>query len=102
MTKKNSQPATVDEVENIVTTAMQSVVEGIDNVLKNMATKNNIKNMATKDDIKMLDGKIEDVKLEIRFMKDDVKGLTEELAMTPSRHDFKELKEQVRKIYLSN
>jgi len=93
MTKKNSQPATVDDVEKIVTTAMQSVVEGINNVLKNMATK---------DDIKILDEKIEDVKLEIRFMKDDIKGLTEELAMTPSRNEFRELKEQVRKIYLSN
>lgn len=97
MTKNSSPTATVRDVERIVTSAMQSIVEGIDNVLKNMATKDDLK--ATEE---KLDARITGLEIEVRGVKDDIKGLTEELAMTPSRRDFKELKEQVGKIYLSN
>jgi len=98
MTKqKKTEYATKEYVDKTVAELGGTLVEDINIIIKNMATKDGLQ--AVKKELKE---DIDDVKLEIRFMKDDVKGLTEELAMTPSRNEFRELKEQVRKIYLSN
>ena len=95
--QKKVEYATKEYVDKTVSDLGGTLVDGINTIIKNMATKDDLQ--AVKKELKE---DIDGVKLEIRFMKDDIKGLTEELAMTPSRHEFKELKEQVRKIYLSN
>ena len=81
---------TKDDVKKITTEivgeAVDAVLDGMNEISKNMATKEELKE--TKEELKR----------EIAWVRDDIKGLTEEFAMTPTRKEFEELKTQVAEI----
>jgi len=87
---------TIVDPNGIVTTqilgeAVDILLKGMDNILeeqkKIFATKEDLKQFATKDDLNR----------EISWVRDDIKGLTAELADTISKKEFNKLKAKVDK-----
>ncbi|MFV1917626.1 MAG: hypothetical protein ACC618_04075 [Patescibacteria group bacterium] len=85
MARDNSKPASKNDVKEIVIDASPTVLEGVDRLLKNYATKKDLKKFSTKEDLKR----------EILYVRDDIKGLKADLSDTPSRKQFEELKRRV-------
>lgn len=70
--------------------AVDAILQGMDNMFKNVATKEDLKKLATKEDLNEL-------KNEVSYIKDDIKGLTADLSDTPSRKEFNRLEDKVDK-----
>lgn len=85
MAKDNSRPASKKDVKEIVIDASHAVLEGVDRLLKNYATKKDLKKFATKEDLKR----------ETSYVRNDIKGLKADLSDTPSRKQFEHLKRKV-------
>lgn len=84
MASASSKPVTKKDVEEVVIDASHAILTGVSLLLKKFARKDDQK-LATKKDLKR----------EISFVRDDVKGLKGELSNTPSRKQFEELKRRV-------
>src|SRR3989344_1117064 len=69
--------------------AVDGIMGGMDRIIVEMRTgfKYLMKNMATKEDLKR----------EIGWLKDDVNGLTADLANTPTQDEFNKLRRKVDK-----
>ena len=75
--------------------AVDTLLMGMGNMLeeqkKIFATKEDLKKFATLDDLKR----------EVGWLKDDIKGLTSDLADVPTRKEFNEVKVKVEKFLAS-
>lgn len=80
--------------------AIDSVLQGIDNIVENMATKTDLKKVEARLEEK-IDNGVNTLSTEISFIKDDIKGFHAELSNTVSRKEFEELKERVDEIVLN-
>jgi len=81
----------------ILDDAVDTILKGMDGMFKE-ERKFNTQTFATKEDLK--DTK-EELKTEISWVKDDIKGLTADLSVVPSKREFNELKVKVDK-YLAS
>jgi hypothetical protein len=70
--------------------AVDTILKGMDNMFKG-ERKFNVQTFASKEDLKR----------EVSWLKDDIKGLTADLSNVPSRNDFNQLKGKVDK-YLAS
>jgi hypothetical protein len=86
MIKKNSKSVTTE----VLNEAVETIIQGVDNLFKE-ERKFNVQTFATKEDLKR----------EVLWVKNDIKGLTEELSSSPSRQEFAKLKGKVDK-YLAS
>ncbi|KKQ92365.1 MAG: hypothetical protein UU16_C0003G0007 [Candidatus Woesebacteria bacterium GW2011_GWA2_40_7] len=90
MTVKNASPATKEDVEKIVTKVSigfsEAILEGVQKMFDEQ-NKVNTQTFATKEDLKR----------EISWLKDDIKGLTADLSDTASKKEFNSLKSKVDK-----
>lgn len=82
--------------------AVDTLLQGMDNMLeeqkKIFVTKEDLRGV--RDEMKLLATK-EDLKREVSWLKDDIRGLTADLSGVPSKKEFNKLKEKVDK-YLSS
>lgn len=85
MASASSKPVTKKDVEGVIIDASHTILTGVSLLLKNFARKDDLEKLATKDDLKR----------EISFVRDDIKGLKGDLSNTPSRKQFEELKRKV-------
>ena len=97
ITKKDleeSNKSLADKIANNFTKRMSemsdAILAGMDKMFRE-ERKFNQKTFATKDDLKR----------EVSWLRDDIKGLEAELSDKPSREQFKELKSKVD-VYLTN
>ena len=69
--------------------AVDGIMEGMDRIIKEtrVGFKYVMENVATKEDLKR----------EVGWLKDDIKGLTADLADTPTREEFNKLQVKVDK-----
>jgi len=69
--------------------AVDGIMEGMDRIIKEtrMGFKYVMENVATKKDLKR----------EVGWLKDDIKGLTADLSDTPTRKEFNKLQDRVDK-----
>ena len=85
MTKRDPKAFATNE---IIDDAVDTLLKGIDNMLveqkKIFATKEDLKNV--REDMKSLATK-EDLKREVGWLKDDIKGLTADLSGLPTKVD---------------
>jgi hypothetical protein len=90
MADDNSKPATRGDVRKIVSEividATHKILEGVERLLENHATK---------DDLSRVERKIDKLEVEVRHVKDVTEGLKADLSVTPSRGEFEELKARV-------
>ncbi|MCX6705094.1 MAG: hypothetical protein NT162_02035 [Candidatus Woesebacteria bacterium] len=87
MTKKDPKAFATNEV---IDEAVDSILKGMDNMFKE-ERKFNVQTFATKEDLKR----------EVSWVKDDIKGLTADLSGIPTRKEFNEVKTKVDK-YLAS
>lgn len=87
MTKKDPKAFATNEV---IDEAVDSILKGMDNMFKE-ERKFNVQTFATKDDLKR----------EVGWLKDDIKGLTADLTDVPTRKEFNEVKTKVDKFLTS-
>ncbi len=79
--------------------AVDTILKGMDGMFKE-ERKFNFQTFATKEDLKELATK-DELKTEISWLRDDVKGLTADISVIPSKREFNELKGKVDK-YLTS
>ena len=72
--------------------AIGTVVKGMDNLFKRL-----VKEM--RDGLKQTNSRFDKLEVEVRGVKDDVRGVTAELSDTPSREQFEKLKAKVDKYH---
>jgi hypothetical protein len=98
MTKNDPKAFVTNGVlTEILDEAVDTILKGMDNMFKE-ERKYNSQTFATKEDLKSTK---EELKTEISWVKDDIKGLTADLADTPSKNEFNQLKGRVDK-YLTS
>ena len=83
-------PVTNQVFNKTLNEAVDVILDGMDNMFK-AERKFNIETFATKEDLSR----------EISWVKNDIKGLTEELSGTPSKKEFNQLKLKVDKYLVS-
>lgn len=99
MSKKDPKAFVTNEVlDETLGEAVETILKGMDTMFKE-ERKYNSQTFATKEDLKEFATKGE-LKAEISWIRDDIKGLTGELSKTVSKKDFNQLKSKVDK-YLS-
>lgn len=100
MTKKDPKGFVTNEVlTETLDEAVDTILKGMDNMFKE-ERKFNFGTFATKEDLKNFATK-EDLKREISWVRDDIKGLTADLADTISKKEFNQLKGKVDKYMAS-
>jgi hypothetical protein len=98
MTKKDPKAFITNEVltENL-DEAVDIILKGMDNMFKE-ERKFNSQTFTSKEDLKNTK---EELKTEISWVKDDIKGLNADLADAPSKNEFNQLKGRVDKYITS-
>ncbi len=91
MAKYNNSLATKNDVFKIVEDATDKILKGMDRMFNNFR-KEMYQNFATKEDLKR----------EIGWVRDDIKGLEADLSNVPTRTEFNQLKARVDKHISAN
>jgi len=106
--KKDKEVATIKDVKTIVQSAVDTILVGMDNLVKLMATKEDLSTMATKEDLSTMATK-EDLskakrvlKNEVRYVREDIKGINAELSTTVTKKEFSKLIKKVDKYHPLN
>ena len=88
----NNTPLTV----GILNQAVDVILQGVDNLVKNLATKDDLKKLDDKVDelqenVGKLQENMQEVKNDIGWIKDDINGIKSDLSDTPSRKEFSDI-----------
>lgn len=85
----NNQLATKKDVQNIGLEATDAILEGVDNLVSNLATKDDLKKVETK-----LENKIDGLSVKVDKLEDTVDGIKADISTAPTREEFTKLKSQ--------
>lgn len=77
---------TKKDVQNIVSEATDAILEGVDNLVSNLSTK---------DDLKRVEGKVDQLSVKVDKLEDTVDGIKADISTVPSREEFSKLKVKV-------
>jgi hypothetical protein len=90
MSDNDNQPATKNEVREIVMDASEAILKGIERILESYPSRDE---MAARLD--RIESRLDRVDTTLSHVRDEIKGLKADLSVTIRRPEFEELKERV-------
>ena len=97
--KNNNQPAIAKEVKNIVIQASEAILKGVDRMFEEQNKRIDERFKRVDERFKQVDERFNRLEVEVSYIKDTLNGLKADLADTPSRREFEELKARVDKYH---
>jgi len=91
MTKKDPKAFVTNET---LDEAVDTILKGMDNMFENQ-------NKYLNKRFNGVDKRLDKVEAELTYVKDDIKGLTADIAILPSRKEFNQLESKVDKYLVS-
>jgi len=76
----------------------QSILEASDAILKGVEKMFDQQNLNLNSKFSDIDRNLRQLKTEISFVKDDVKGIKSDLSTTPSRSEFEDFKRNFKRV----